>query len=158
VAAHVENSVVVRAPRALAWELAISDAMRHAGGRHEVLRRDEDRRSVTLRIVTPPDEAGRSWTYDVERIADPERHTVYARRGGNPHWLYAHAWWAYEETQDGTVVRCVQDFEMAPGAPVDDAEMARVLERATRASLERMAAHVERVHAERAPTLGEASR
>jgi aromatase len=32
--------------------------------------------------------------------------------------------WTYDEVDDGVLMRWVQEFEMRPGAPVDDAAMA----------------------------------
>jgi aromatase len=35
-----------------------------------------------------------------------------------------HIRWTYDEVDDGVVMRWVQEFEMRPDAPVDDAAMA----------------------------------
>lgn len=153
-AGHLDTRRLVRAPRVLTWEMATSPTLRHGSGRHEVLASDDGRGTTTLRISTPPDERGRVWTYDVERVLDRRLHTVYARRFNTPVFRYSHAWWSYEAVPEGTCIRCVQDFETAPPSPLDDRGMEEVMGRATAAGLREVAALVEAAAADSRPSGG----
>src|SRR5918911_1074153 len=108
-AGHVDSRILVRVPLAVTWEVANSyeDDTRHDSEGHAIVATDAHRRAVTLRVATPPDAEGRSWTYYVERVQDPERHTVYARRFGNPFFVYSHALWVYRQVAGGSEIRCV---------------------------------------------------
>lgn len=142
-AAHLDCERWVRAPLALTWAMAAAATVRHGRGHHEVLATDAAGGRTTLRVTTPPDRDGRTWTYDVERVLDEGQHTVYARRFHSPAFRYATAWWCYEAVEGGTRIRCVQDFETMPDAPLQDAAMAVVVERSTLAGLGEVAALVE---------------
>lgn len=125
--------MLIKAPLALTWDIASSrdtdPRFREPGT--TVLAEDPERHAVVLRITTPPDLEGRTWTYSVERQQDPLNHTVYARRWGNPSFNYSHAFWSYREVPGGTELRCVQDFETTPEAPVDDTRMEQIIRRGT---------------------------
>jgi aromatase len=149
-AGHIDTTVFIAAPLALTWEIANSPAGdRHSGGEHDIVARDPARGSVVYKIATPPDPAGRSWTYFAERIVDPETRTAFARRWGNPNFLYSHAFWQYGEADGGSAIRCVADFEMAPGAAVDDRGMEEIMTRGTEAAMRRTAEAVQTAHAQR---------
>jgi predicted ester cyclase len=134
VAGHVDVRQLVRAPRAAVWALANDPAGWGAAG-HPVqdLERIGDR--VRFRVTTPPSQQGQSWTYTVERTADEAARTVYSRRLGSPDFRYCHVWFAYEDRDGATEMRCVLDFEMTPASRLGDAEMAAVMERGLRQNM-----------------------
>jgi aromatase len=134
---HVENKVFIAAPVELTWELANSteNDKRHSPDGHAVVAEDPARGSRVLRVATPPDVDGRVWEYHVERVMDAERHLVYARRFGNPFFLYSCALWVYAPAPGGSTIRCVQDFETTSRSPVDDEKMAELLFTGTEGAL-----------------------
>ena len=140
-AGHVDVDMVVPAPLDLVWRVS-NEFERWEASRHNLLASTPDGERFSFRVTTHPDREGRTWTFNVERCLYPEQHAVYARRWGNPSFRYSVAWWLYEEVPEGTLLRTVQDFEMADGAPMDDARMQELLARGTRASMERMAQRV----------------
>ena len=71
----------------------------------------------------------------VERVEDARHRTVYSRRPDSDEFAYCHLWFGHEPVADGTELRCVADFEMAPSAAVGDAEMEAVVRQALRANL-----------------------
>jgi aromatase len=142
VAGHTDVEVVVRAPLETVWTVSNAHELWSAE-RHKLYFSRDDGRWISFQVTSPPDERGRSWTYNVDRSQYPEQHTVYSRRWGNPELVYSVAWWLYSEVPEGTKIRCVQDFEMAADASVDDREMERIVENTSRGALTRMAARVE---------------
>jgi len=140
-AAHVDVEVVVPAPLDEVWRVT-NEHERWEARRHRSMVADEDGLRFSFEVTSPPDPNGRTWTYRVERCLYPEQHMVYARRWANPEFRYSVAWWLYDAVEGGTRIRSVQDFEMADGASVADAEMERIIARGTRGALERMVARV----------------
>jgi aromatase len=145
---HIDSRITVQAPLDLLWQVANSteNDRQHEADGHDVVATDPERGSVTLRIQTPPDADGRSWSYLVERVLDPDRHTVYARRWGNEYFRYSHALWSYSGTGTTSEIRCVQDFEMTPGSPVDDARMEQIIRFGTEKAMRATAQLVESEH------------
>lgn len=133
---------MVRAPLDVTWTLS-NEHERWAADRHRLFDTADDGRRIVFEVTTPPDRDGRTWTYRVDRCMYPDRHLVYSRRFGNPAFAYSVAWWMYREVEGGTEVRCVQDFEMSPGAPVGDRQMEATIAEGTAAALGRMAERVE---------------
>jgi hypothetical protein len=123
-AGHVDVRVVARAPLERVWAVA-TDPAEWARAGHPV--RDVERRGDRLRFG-----AG---TGLVERVEDVRHRTVYSRRVDPGEFLYCHLWFGHEEVADGTELRCVADFETAPGGAGGDPEMEAVLFRALRANL-----------------------
>lgn len=142
-AGHVDVRIRVDAPLEVTWRIAnetesggpASDSDRHSPG-HDVVSWEPARNRITYRITTPQDSAGHAWTYYVERTTDPASKTAYARRWGNEHFTYSYAFWQYTASGNGSEIRCVCDFEMAPGSPLSDGEMAAFMERGTRSAME----------------------
>ena len=141
-AGHVDQHVVVRAPLEVTWRLS-NEHERWAADRHRLFDASDDGRRIVFQVTTPPDRDGRTWTYSVDRCMYPDRHLVYSRRFDNPAFAYSVAWWIYSEVDEGTRVRCVQDFEVSAGAPVDDRQMEETIAAGTAAALGRMAERVE---------------
>ncbi|MEC3974255.1 SRPBCC family protein [Amycolatopsis sp. H20-H5] len=125
-AARTENSVHVKAPFELVWDIT-NDVpgwprlfSEYAGA--EVL---ETRPGyLRFRLTMHPDEQGRVWSWVSERELDRSSRTVLARRVETGPFEYMNIRWTYEPADDGgTVMRWVQEFQMKRGAPVDDAGM-----------------------------------
>jgi hypothetical protein len=142
-AGHVDVLVKVAAPLEVTWRIASETeqggpadaAHRHSPG-HDVVSWEPERNRITYRITTAQDANGHAWTYYVERTTDPAGKTAYARRWGNENFTYSYAFWQYTGSGAGSEIRCVCDFEMAPGSPMSDREMETFMERGTRAAME----------------------
>jgi aromatase len=72
-----------------------------------------------------PDTRGNEWSWVSERIADPAARAVLAYRVEPGPFRFMHIRWTYDEVDGGVLMRWVQEFEMRPGLPVDDAAMAK---------------------------------
>jgi hypothetical protein len=125
-AGHVDVRAVARAPLERVWAVA-TDPAEWARAGHPVS--EVERRGDRLRFRTA---AGGGI---VERIEDPGGHTVYSRRIGSDEFRYCHLWFGHEEVADGTELRVVADFEVAPGVATGDAEVEEVMAQALRANL-----------------------
>jgi Polyketide cyclase / dehydrase and lipid transport len=123
-AGHVDVRVVARAPLERVWAVSTDPAAWARAG-HPV--RDVERRGDRLRFRTA--------TGPVERVEDAMRRTVYSRRLDSEEFVYCHVWFGHEEVAEGVELRCVADFELAPGAVASDAEMAAVMTGALCANL-----------------------
>jgi ketosteroid isomerase-like protein len=139
---HVEICRFVAAPLDSVWQADNDPAVWAAAG-HAVIDPEIAGDSIRFKVKTPPDAAGRSWSYSVERILDSDRKTVYSRRTGCDDFLYSCMWVGYFPVTGGTEIRCVVDFEMAPGATVDDDGMARRMEEGMRLNMTKLAGVVE---------------
>ncbi|GAA1825603.1 polyketide cyclase [Planosporangium flavigriseum] len=122
---RTENSIVISAPMELVWQRtndirAWPDLFSEYAAA-EVL--EEDGPRVRFRLTMYPDEQQRVWSWVSERIADPVTRTVEARRVEPGPFEYMRIRWTYEQTDDGVLMRWIQDFAMRPDAPVDDAGM-----------------------------------
>jgi aromatase len=124
--ARTDNSVVIDAPLALVWSRTNDVAAwprlftEYAGA--QVLAEDASR--VRFRLTLHPDENGTSWSWISERVADPETRVVIAHRVETGPFRFMHIRWTYDEVEGGVLMRWTQEFEMRPGAPLDDAAMA----------------------------------
>ena len=86
---------------------------------------DSTARTFRFRLTMHPDENGNEWSWVSERVADRTTRVVLAHRVEPGPFRFMHIRWTYDEVDDGVLMRWVQDFEMRPGAPVDDAAMAK---------------------------------
>lgn len=119
---RTDNSILIDAPLERVWEItndvenwpnlfteyAVSQIISREGN------------TVRFRLAMHPDENGKIWSWVSERIADPQNHTVQARRVETGPFEYMNIWWYYEPVEGGTRMRWVQEFHMKPDAPVDD--------------------------------------
>ncbi len=124
-AAHTDNSVVIDAPLDLVWEMT-NDVSNWPNlfteyAQAEILEQGEN--TVRFRLTMHPDEDGKVWSWVSERTMDPATRTVKARRIKTGPFEYMNIEWFYEPVEGGTRMRWVQDFQMKPTAPVDDAWM-----------------------------------
>jgi hypothetical protein len=124
-AGHIDVRVKVAAPLETTWQIASETESggpanadnRHSPG-HDVVSWEPEKNRITYRITTAPDANGHAWSYFVERTTDPASKTAYARRWGNENFIYSYAFWQYTGSESGSEIRCVCDFEMAPGSPL----------------------------------------
>jgi aromatase len=124
--ARTENSVVIKAPLDLVWsrtnDVAGWPELFTEYAKAEILEEEEGR--VRFRLTMHPDENGNRWSWVSERVADRTTRVVLAHRVEPGPFRFMHIRWTYDEVDDGVVMRWVQEFEMRPDAPVDDAAMA----------------------------------
>lgn len=126
-AGHTDNSVVIEAPLDLVWEVT-----NHVEGWPDLFTEYAEAtilerkgpNTVVFRLTMHPDEHGKVWSWVSERTSDPATHTVRSHRVETGPFEYMHIQWFYETANGGTRMRWVQDFQMKPTAPVDDAAMA----------------------------------
>jgi hypothetical protein len=157
-AGHIDVRVKVSASLEVMWEVAnvietpgtaTGPAERHAQN-HEIVDWNPDLNRIIYRINPGPDASGRTWAYQVERIVNPADKTAYARRWGNENFLYSYAFWQYIGNGAESEIRCVADFEMAPGSPMDDGQMEAFMSRGTLVAMEKTARAAEAEAATRA--------
>jgi aromatase len=134
---HTDNSILIAAPLQLVWDIT-NDIENWPGlyteyAATEVLERREA--TVRFRLTMHPDEQGRVWSWVSQRTANEADRTVSAHRVETGPFEYMQIWWSYREEDGGTRLRWVQDFEMKPQAPVDDAGMVDHLNRSTAVQL-----------------------
>jgi aromatase len=125
-AAHTDNSVFIEAPMELVWQRTNDveswTELFDEYGEATVLDREDDR--ITFRLALHPDENGKVWAWVSERRLDEAARTTLSHRVETGPFKYMSLFWEYTEVAGGVRLRWVQDFEMKPGAPVDDTAMA----------------------------------
>ena len=125
-AAHTDNSVFIEAPMELVWrrtnDVESWTELFDEYGEATVLDRRDDR--ITFRLALHPDENGKVWAWVSERRLDEAARTTLSHRVETGPFKYMSLFWEYTEVAGGVRLRWVQDFEMKPGAPVDDTAMA----------------------------------
>jgi aromatase len=155
-AGHTDNALVINAPMDLVWDMTNDVASwprlfsEYASA--EILERNGD--SIRFRLTMHPDEDGRVWSWVSERTADAATRTVRARRVEPGPFQYMNIRWEYQPADGGVWMRWIQDFQMKPDAPVDDAAMTEHLNRNTVIQMNRIKGLVEQRQAERASTDG----
>jgi aromatase len=143
--AHTENSVLIAAPLDLVWamtnDVASWPKLFSEYASAEILAHEAN--TVRFRLTTHPDPDGRSWSWVSERTADPATRTVRAHRVETGAFAYMWIFWQYRATDAGTELRWVQDFEMRPDAPLDDAGMRDRINRNSAVQMQRIKERVE---------------
>jgi aromatase len=123
---HTDNAVVIDAPMDLVWSMTNDipgwTNLFSEYSASEVLSTREG--VITLRLALHPDENGKIWDWVSERTPDETTKTVRSQRVQTGPFKYMWIYWEYTEVEGGVRMRWVQDFEMKPAAPVDDAAMA----------------------------------
>ena len=128
-AGHTEQSIVIRAPFQLVWDMTNDVAgwprlfTEYAAA--EIIERTGD--TVTFRLTMHPDENGKVWSWVSQRRADTGRREVHAHRVETGPFEYMKIFWSYAEEDDGVRMTWIQDFHMKPDAPVDDDQMTKRL-------------------------------
>lgn len=124
-AGHTEVSVVIDAPIDVVW--AMTNAVEDWPGLFteyaavQVLHRSGD--TVRFRLTMHPDAEGRVWSWVSERTTNRADLTVRAHRVETGPFAYMNIMWHYVAEAGATRMTWIQDFEMSPGAPLDDAGM-----------------------------------
>jgi aromatase len=135
VSGHTDNEIVIDADIEFVWtmtnDLPSWPDLFTEYASIEILERGENR--FLFRLTMYPDEQGNTWSWVSERTLDPEEHRVRAHRVETGPFEYMNIEWTYEPTVTasgtGTRMRWVQDFQMKPTAPADDAWMTDNLNR-----------------------------
>lgn len=145
-AGHTDNHIVIDRPMGLVWD-ATNDVeswprlfSEYAAA--EILQRQGP--TIRFRLTMHPDADGNVWSWVSERTPDPATRTVRAHRV-EPGWFkYMNLFWEYEEVPGGVRMRWVQDFEMKPASPLDDARMTDRLNANTAIQMQRIKQLLER--------------
>jgi aromatase len=131
-----DNSVVIDGPLELVWEM-MTDVeswpnlfTEYASA--EILERDGNTIQFRLTTHPDPDYDGQVWSWVSERTIDPESHTTKSHRIETGPFEYMKIDWFFEEVDDGTMMRWVQDFSMKPEAPATNEETEEYLNRNTK--------------------------
>ncbi|WP_432139489.1 MULTISPECIES: SRPBCC family protein [unclassified Streptomyces] len=149
-AAHTENEIVIAAPVDLVWDmtndLANWPRLFSEYASVEILSQEGER--TTFRLTMHPDENGTVWSWVSQRETDRANLTVKAHRVETGPFAYMNIRWRYEETGAGTRMVWVQDFEMKPEAPVDDAWMTDNINRNSKVQMALIRDRIEKAAAE----------
>lgn len=142
--ARTENEIVINAPLDLVWDMTNDveswPTLYTEYSKAEIL--GQDGATVRFRLHTHPDADGQVWTWVSERTTDPATRTVRARRiETGPLLERMDIFWDYTQTPAGVRMRWVQDFELRPTAPTDDAGAIAFLNRETKVQM----AHIKEV-------------
>ncbi len=137
--AHTDNEIVIDAPVEVVWEEANNLAqwpVLYDGEYESVEILDGPPDRVVFRLVMKPQEDGRRYSWVSERVPDRVAGQVVARRIETGPFLYMHIVHSYSgAAAGGTLLRWVQDFEMRPGAPFTDEQMAARINRGSEHNL-----------------------
>ncbi|MCU1686720.1 MAG: putative polyketide cyclase [Amycolatopsis sp.] len=124
-AVSTENTVFIKAPLELVWEVTNDVAnwpsLYSEYAAAEILEQDTQR--VIFRLTTVPDEEDRTWTWVSERRPDPATHTVQAKRIDPGPFEHMDIFWSYRERDGGTEMLWRQEFHLRDDAPLDDETM-----------------------------------
>lgn len=153
-AAHTDNEIVIDAPLDLVWRITNDvEGWPHLFTEYAeatILERRDN--TVVFRLAMHPDENGKVWSWVSERTADPTTHTVKAHRVETGPFEYMNIQWFYEPVEGGTRMRWIQDFQMKPQAPVDDAWMEANINKNTPIQMGVIKEKIERQAREGAPS------
>ena len=143
---HVDNSIVINAPLDLVWDVTndVTNWPSLFSEYREAVILEQRGDTIRFRLTMHPDEGGNVWSWVSERTADPTTHAVRAHRVETGPFRYMNIQWFYEPAEGGTRMRWVQDFEMKPQAPLDDAQMTARINANTRVQMELIREKVER--------------
>jgi aromatase len=149
-----DNSVVIDGPLELVWEM-MTDVeswpnlfTEYASA--EILERDGNTIQFRLTTHPDPDYDGQVWSWVSERTIDPESHTTKSHRIETGPFEYMKIDWFFEEVDDGTMMRWVQDFSMKPEAPASNEETEEYLNRNTKEQMGVLKARLEEAARSRA--------
>lgn len=144
-AGHTDNAIDIEAPMDLVWAMTNDipswPQLFSEYARADVLEREGD--TVTFRLTMHPDPDGTVWSWVSRRTADPDRREVSAHRIETGPFEFMRIFWSYTQVGNRVRMRWVQDFQMKPQAPVDDAGMTAHLNRNTLIQMARIKGLVE---------------
>jgi aromatase len=137
-AGHTDNAIVIDAPIDLVWDVTNDvetwPRLFSEYSAAEIIERQG--RKLRIRLTTHPDDQGRVWSWVSDREPDPQTRTVRSRRVETGPFEYMNIRWTYRALPRGVELRWIQDFQMKPDAPRDDAAMTDHINRASRVQLE----------------------
>lgn len=124
-AGHSDNSIVIDAPMELVWDMTndIESWTQLFSEYAEATVLERRGETIKFRLALHPDQQGQVWSWVSERTLDPATRTVRSQRVETGNFKYMWLFWEYTQQNDGVRMRWVQDFEMKPGLPMDDAAM-----------------------------------
>jgi aromatase len=138
-AAHTDNFIEIEVPLQTVWDRMMDieswPSLFSEYAKAEVFEQDGD--TVRFRLTTHPDPDydGKVWSWTSERTADPQTYTSKSRRIETGPFEYMSIEWYFEETDDGTRMRWVQDFSMKPEAPADDEQAEQYMNKNTKTQM-----------------------
>jgi aromatase len=146
--ARTENDIVINAPLDLVWDMTNDveswPTLYTEYAKAEILERDGD--TVQFRLTMYPEPDGTVWSWVSERTSDRKSLTVKARRiETGPLLEKMDIFWDYADTGDGIRMRWVQEFQLRPTAPVDDAGAIVHLNRETKVQMNHIKEVIEAV-------------
>lgn len=144
-AGHTDNSVVIKAPIEVVWDMTndIPSWTKLFTEYAEATIVGRTPGGFLLKLVMHPDEQGQVWSWVSERCPDPAARRVKSHRVETGPFRYMNLEWEYEEVPSGTSMRWIQDFEMKPGAPRNDAAMTKHLNVTTRVQMDHIRSVIE---------------
>jgi ribosome-associated toxin RatA of RatAB toxin-antitoxin module len=144
-AGHTDNAIVINAPMDLVWTMTndVESWPQLFSEYSEATILDRRGDTIRFRLTLHPDESGRSWSWVSERTVNRHTRTVRARRVETGVFEYMNIRWEYEPVEGGVRMRWIQDFQMKPDAPLDDAGMTERLNRNTAVQMDRIKKLVE---------------
>ncbi|MEU0537139.1 SRPBCC family protein [Amycolatopsis tolypomycina] len=124
-AGHTDNEIVIEAPFERVWRMTndVPGWPRLFSEYAEAVVLEQRGDTVKFRLSLHPDENGKTWSWVSERTPDRAARTVRAHRVETGVFKYMSLFWEYEDLGGRVRLRWVQDFELKPGAPLDDAQM-----------------------------------
>jgi ribosome-associated toxin RatA of RatAB toxin-antitoxin module len=142
---HTDNAITINAPMDLVWTMTndVESWPQLFSEYSEATILDQRGDTVQFRLTLHPDENGKSWSWVSERTPDPRTRTVRAHRVETGVFEYMNIRWEYEQVDGGVRMRWIQDFQMKPDAPLDDAGMTDRLNRNTAVQMDRIKKLVE---------------
>jgi aromatase len=144
-AGHTVNEILIEAPLEVVWRMTNDveswPELFSEYAKAEIIERSGE--TLTFRLTMHPDSTGTVWSWVSERTPDLARREVRAHRIETGPFSYMNIHWKYLETPFGVKMQWLQDFEMKPEAPVDDAGMTAHLNRNTVIQMARIKSLVE---------------
>lgn len=143
--AHTENSIVIDGPMDVVWDMTNDvESWPQLFSEYQsvqIIRRDGD--TIRFRLALHPDEKGKVWSWVSDRTPDAATRTCRSMRVETGPFKYMSLFWEYLQTAEGVVLRWVQDFEMKPGMPLDDAGMTARINENSVVQLQRIKSQIE---------------
>ncbi|MBA2462282.1 MAG: SRPBCC family protein [Actinobacteria bacterium] len=144
---RTDNSTEIKAPLDTVWE-RMNDVENWPNlfteyASAEIIERNGD--SIKFRLTTFPDPEydGQVWSWVSERTVDPATHTVKAHRIETGPFDHMNIEWYFEPTENGTMMRWVQEFSMKPTAPATDDEAEVYINKNTKEQMEHIKGKLE---------------
>lgn len=135
---HTDNEIIINAPMSLVWEMTNDieswPRLFSEYSAAEIQERREDG-TIIFRLALHPDDNGKTWDWISARTPDERTKTVRSQRIQTGPFKYMWIYWEYLDGEGGVRMRWVQDFEVWPGLPFDDAAMQQRLDGNTKVQM-----------------------